>query len=37
MTPYHAHALPTDAVADYGRKYMEYGIENGTVGKAWAW
>lgn len=26
-----------DAVADYGRKYMEYGIENGTVGKAWAW
>lgn len=20
-----------DAVADYGRKYMEYGIENGTV------
>ena len=26
-----------DAVADYGRKYMEHGLENGTVGKAWAW
>ena len=30
-----------DAVADYGRKYMEDGVaralENGTVGKAWAW